>query len=155
MIRIATQQDIPALLRLLSQVLRVHATGRPDIFKANTTKYTHDELYAILQNPKTPVFVALDEKNEVCGYTFCQYHTIEKDNILQDAKYVYIDDLCVDELCRGQGVGTKLYDFVVKTAKSLGYTSVRLNVWTLNESALRFYEKLGLVPLKTTMEKKL
>ena len=155
MIRIATQKDIPALLRLLSQVLTVHANGRPDVFKAGQTKYTREELLDILQNEKTPVYVATDETDTALGYVFCQYHEIVDDNILQNVKYVYIDDLCVDEACRGQRLGTALYEFVVEKAKEMHFDSIRLNVWALNETALHFYKKLGLTPLKTTMEKKI
>ena len=34
MIRKAEPQDIPVICRLLEQVLKVHHTGRPDLFRA-------------------------------------------------------------------------------------------------------------------------
>ena len=155
MIRKANQNDIPSLLRLLSQVLSIHANGRPDIFKSGTTKYTNDELLSILENDTTPIFVATDETGAVRGYAFCQRIEIKSDNILQDLSYMYIDDLCVDEHYRRTGIGAALYEYVVEQAKALGCHSIRLNVWNLNQSALHFYEKHGLQALKTTMEYKI
>ena len=40
----AARADIEDIIRLLSQVLEVHHSGRPDIFKTGATKYTQDEL---------------------------------------------------------------------------------------------------------------
>ena len=63
-----------------------------------------------------------------------------------------IDDLCVDECCRGQHIGRTLYDAVLAFARENGCYNVTLNVWSCNESAMRFYEKCGLKPQKVGME---
>ncbi len=152
MIRKALKKDIPDINELLQQVLSVHANGRPDVFKANTKKYTDDELSMLLQNENTPVFVAVDENERVHGYVFCIFEEIKAHAILQDVKYLYIDDLCVRSTSRKQGIGKALYNFSVAFAKENNCTQIRLNVWNLNEDAMRFYEKCGLMPLKTTME---
>ncbi|WP_353885354.1 hypothetical protein [uncultured Dubosiella sp.] len=69
-LRKAQKADIPALIRLLHQVNSIHAQGRPDLFRPDTTKYDEQELGAILDNPQTPVFVCC-ENDEVQGYAFC------------------------------------------------------------------------------------
>ena len=150
-IRHAEARDLPALNRLLCQVLNVHHTGRPDIFKAGAKKYTDGELLEILKDEKRPVFVAEDEE-DVLGYAFCVFIRHENNNILTDIKTLYIDDLCVDERTRGTGVGRALYDYVVAFAKREGCYNLTLNVWACNESAIRFYEKQGLRPQKIGME---
>ncbi|MBQ7831425.1 MAG: GNAT family N-acetyltransferase [Clostridia bacterium] len=152
MIRKAVQSDIPALQSLLRQVLTIHANGRPDVFKHGTTKYTENELSEILENNKTPIFVYVDANDCVHGYVFCQYHSIENNNILQDLHYLYIDDLCVDEAQRGLHIGKQLFEFVKQEAKAHGCSSIRLNVWDLNDSALAFYQKMGFLPLSHKME---
>ena len=151
LIRKATETDIPVLNKLLYQVLDVHHTGRPDIFKGDVKKYTDEELCALLKEPTTPVFVA-EEDGQVCGYAFCQLQEIKGHNILQDVKTLYIDDLCVDEACRGKRVGSALFDYVKSYAKEQGCYNLTLNVWSCNASAMRFYEKLGMKPLKVVME---
>ena len=150
-IRRAEAKDIPALADLLSQVLEVHHAGRPDIFKGGVRKYTDAELEVILKDEGTPVFVA-EENGCVLGYAFCIFMRNENHNVLTDIKTLYIDDLCVDEKTRGAGVGRALYEHVIAFAKENGCYNVTLNVWACNTSAMRFYEKLGLVPQKTYME---
>ena len=73
--------------------------------------------------------------------------------ILTDIKTLYIDDLCVDEARRGQHIGKSLYEYVLRFARENGFYNVTLNVWSLNESAMKFYEACGLVPQKVGMEK--
>lgn len=152
MLRFAQEGDIPALNRLLRQVLEVHHSGRPDIFRPDTKKYTDDELRSLLTDPLSPVFVA-EAEGEVLGYAFCQIQKTEGSLLLQDRKSLYIDDLCVEEGCRGQGIGKALLEYVLSYASALHCHSITLNVWALNETARRFYERNGLLPLKYTMEK--
>lgn len=151
-IRRAKDTDLEGLNRLLRQVLEVHHTGRPDLFKGGVKKYTDEELFAILRDESTPVFAAVDENERLLGYAFCVFVQHKDNNILTDVKTLYIDDLCVDESTRGTGVGRALYDHVVAFAKAEGCYNLTLNVWACNEGARRFYEKLGLVPQKYGME---
>ena len=152
-IRRAENKDIPGLNKLLHQVLMVHHNGRPDLFKANVTKYTDEELTEIIKDETKPIFVAVDENEAVLGYCFCIHQQYLNNNILTDIKTLYIDDLCVNEINRGQHIGTALYEYVVQWAKENHYYNITLNVWSLNESAMKFYQKLGLLPQKIGMEK--
>ena len=153
LIRKATPNDIPALDALLLQVLTVHHKGRPDIFKEGARKYTKEELETLLCDCEKPIFVAVDEKDSVLGYAFCIFQQHRDHNILTDIKTLYVDDLCVDESLRGQGVGKALYEHVLRFAKETGCYNLTLNVWSCNASALRFYEKCGLLPQKIGLEK--
>ena len=152
-IRRAENKDMNGINKLLHQVLMVHHNGRPDIFKPNAKKYTDAELMDILADDSKPVFVATDEKEEVLGYAFCVFQQHLNNNILTDIKTLYIDDLCVDEEKRGMHIGKTLYEYVLDFAKASGCYNVTLNVWSCNESAMKFYEKCGLVPQKVGMEK--
>lgn len=151
-IRKAIPSDIPGLHRLLEQVLTVHHLGRPDLFKSGTAKYTDEELCKLLQDSSRPVFAAVDENGTMLGYAFCMFQQHIGHNIMTDVRTLYIDDLCVDEACRGLGVGKALYRHVLDFAKEEGCYNVTLNVWSCNESAMKFYEKMGLVPQKIGME---
>ena len=151
-IRRATEKDIGGINKLLFQVHRIHAEGRPDIFRLGNKKYNDDELRAIISDDSTPIFVAVDDEQQVLGYAFCIYEEVKNNISLMDRKTVYIDDLCVDSTLRGQHIGTALYDHVLGESKREGCVAVTLNVWCLNEGAMRFYEKLGMKPLKVVME---
>lgn len=151
-IKRARIKDMEGINKLLKQVLMVHHNGRPDLFKADVKKYTDEELAAIIEDDSRPIFVALDEQDEVMGYAFCVYQQYINNNILTDVKTLYIDDLCVDETLRGQHVGRQLYDYVLAFAKENYFYNVTLNVWSCNEGAMKFYEKCGLKPQKVGME---
>ena len=151
-VRRAKEGDMPSIMELLRQVNKVHYDGRPDLFKLNT-KYTDDELRAILNNDQTPVFVCTDENNKVLGHGFCVLQRPENTRLLTDILTLYIDDICVDSNARGQHVGKALYEHILDFAKKCGCYNVTLNVWNCNPGAMKFYEKLGLVPYKVGMEK--
>lgn len=151
-IRLACESDIPQILKLLVQVNMVHHLGRPDIFKGPATKYTDNELVKIINDAKTPVFVYADGEDKVLGYAFCVFKQFKDDNLMTDIKTLYIDDLCVDENERGKHIGKSLYDYVLKYARDNDCYNVTLNVWALNESAIRFYEKCGLKVQKIGLE---
>ena len=151
-IRRALVKDMEGINNLLNQVLMVHHNGRPDIFKSNTKKYTDNELIDIINDDSKPIFVAVDENDFVMGYAFCVFVQHIDNNILTDIKTLYIDDLCVDENIRGQKIGKHLYDYVVDFAKTEGCYNVTLNVWSLNDGAMKFYEKCGMSPQKIGME---
>ena len=148
----AVLEDMEGINSLLKQVLMVHHVGRPDLFKADVKKYTDEELAEIIKDNKRPIFVAKDESGRVQGYAFCICMQHVDDNILTDVKTLYIDDLCVDETLRGKHIGKALYDYVLEFARREGFYNVTLNVWTCNESAMKFYEKCGLKPQKIGME---
>lgn len=151
MIRFATEQDIPRLGVLLEQVCLVHHKGRPDLFTEGR-KYTDRQLQALLEDTDRPVLVAVDAADRVLGYCFCVYQQPAAGGALRPIKTLYIDDLCVDEACRGQGIGRRLYAAAVELARVQGCYNVTLNVWSCNESALGFYQSLGLSPQKLGME---
>ena len=153
MIRKANKGDIKRIIELLHQVNMVHHVIRPDLFRPHTTKYNEQELEVMLNDESKPVFVFDD--GEVQGYAFCQVSEIRNNQLLEDIKTLYIDDICVDENARGKHVGKALYEYVRDYAKSIGCNNITLNVWEGNEPALRFYRNMGMQVQKTTMEVRL
>ena len=151
-VRRAGARDIPAILDLLVQVDMVHHNGRPDLFKGPATKYSAEELERILADEETPVFVCTDEQDRVLGHGFCMIQH-SGGQLMQEHTTVYIDDICVDEKARGQGVGKALYEYILAFAREKSCYNVTLNVWSCNPGAMAFYEKLGLTPYKVGMEK--
>ena len=143
-IRRAQEKDAEDILRLLVQVNMVHHIGRPDLFKGPTTKYTKEELLELLHDDSRPVFVLTDETDShVLGHAFCIFQQVKESNLMTDIKTLYIDDICVDENCRGRHVGKQLYEYVRNYAKENGCYNMTLNVWRWNEGALKFYAHCG------------
>ena len=150
-IRRADNSDIPGLIHLLKQVGEVHHQIRPDLFRSGARKYSEKNLEILLADPVRPVFAAFSD-GAMLGYCFCILEEVSGNPVLCDTKELYIDDLCVEETCRGQGVASRLYDHVCAYAKSIGCRNVTLNVWCGNDTAMRFYENRGMKPRKIYME---
>ena len=154
MIRIAEEKDIPAILKLLEEVLYVHYTIRPDIFKEHGTKYTNVELKDLLNDKNHLIFV-YEKDNKVVGHLFCEIKITKNSSNCCDLKTLYIDDLCIKKEYQHQGIGKKLMQYIEDYAKNNDYDNLTLNVWEGNDSAKYFYEMLNFKPQRTTMEKKI
>ena len=153
-IHLAKEDNIPGMIELLKQVGQVHHDIRPDIFRDRCQKYDEAMLSELLKDESRPIFIAQEEE-KVLGYCFCILRSFRGESVMTDRKELYIDDLCVDENCRGQGVAKALYSHVTGYAKDIGCTFITLNVWSGNDNAMKFYEKAGLTPRSITMEMKL
>ena len=150
-IRPAVEADIPRLEDLLYQVHALHAAGRPDLFIPGCKKYTAEQLRSILERTEeTPVFAAILD-GALVGYCFC-IRQVQTQPSMQPISTLYVDDLCVDKVLRGHGIGTALYEYAVAYARERGYHNLTLNVWSCNPSAMAFYEKCGLAVQKVGME---
>lgn len=150
MIRRATLADIPAIQALMGQILRIHHEARPDIFKDSGSKFTDEELELLVEDESRPVFV-YENGGALLGHLFLEIKEA-KGIPFEPIKTLFVDDLCVDESARGQGIGQELYAFALAYAKEIGCYNLTLNVWNDNLAALRFYQKQGMKPLHTEME---
>ena len=57
--------------------------------------------------------------------------------------YIYLDDFSVMTAYRNKGIGSALIRAAEAYAEELGITAVLLHVEKTNQSAMRFYERLG------------
>lgn len=150
MVRLMEEKDIDDVSNLLKQVNLVHHLGRPDLFRKNN-KYSKEELKELLKENDYHIFV-YENEGRVVGHAFCITKIQDETPLLNHVKTLYIDDICVDSNQRGKGVATSLFEYVKKYAKDNEYYNITLNVWAFNDSAYKFYEKMGLNPQKITME---
>ena len=166
MIREAYEKDIDEIVELLRQVNQVHADGRPDLFKAGGVKYTKENLIdmmemwhfepagRVLEHGVVRIYVYVKDKH-VRGYIFCRYTFTEEFQNLKASREVYIEDLCVDEAMRGQGIGRELFEYACEMARVNACERMPLRVWECNPTAKAFYESMGMSPLYTGMEYKI
>ncbi|MBQ9416554.1 MAG: GNAT family N-acetyltransferase [Clostridia bacterium] len=148
-IRRAQAADADRILELLGQVAGVHRAIRPDLF-VGKTKYSREDLLSLLENPERPVFVAVEE-DLVVGYAFLWFEE-RHGGVLAPGTELYLDDLCVDEKWRHKKVASALFGHVCEYGRNMGCAELTLNVWTGNDGALAFYEKMGMKPQKVKME---
>ena len=147
----AEKKHIPGMLRLLHQVGQIHHRGRPDLFRSDALKYDETQLESLLQDESSPIFVA-EQNGQVLGYGFCKIKKCSGHPVFTDYRELYIDDICVDEGCRGQHIGTAIYREICRYAKTHKCHNITLNVWSFNEGAMHFYESCGMRPQRVFME---
>jgi len=151
-VRPAKKQDHPAVERLLRQIAQLHADLRPDVFRPASQKYDTKRYCGLLRDPDTPVLIAQNEQGEVLGYAMLQVKSVDGHPVLLSRRFLYIDDLCVDEAMRGQGIGAALMEAVRALARERGIEKLELNVWECNEGAVKFYERLGFRTQRRVLE---
>lgn len=154
-IRCARCGDSAQLVRMLREIARIHHKGRPDLFKPSSSKYNEEQVAAMINDSRHAVFVAEDLQGRLCGYIFCKFHQEEEGRVTRARRFLYIDDLYVDESQRGRHIGVQLLDRAIEAAREQECAHVELNVWNFNQSAVRFYEAQGFDCRKLLMERKL
>jgi ribosomal protein S18 acetylase RimI-like enzyme len=152
-VRRAKPEDAADVLRLLGQIAEFHHRGRPDLFKGDAAKYSETDFQAMLQDAQKPAFIAEDEHCAVVGYALCKMLSPSDNPALTGRRWLYIDDLCVDERYRGRHIGKRLYDAATAYAKEAGVYGITLNVWEFNADAMHFYESCGMKTQRRIMER--
>lgn len=61
---------------------------------------------------------------------------------------LYLEDIFISQRWRNKGIGKKLFDELLRIARTRGCGRMEWAVLDWNKNAIRFYEKLGAKPLK-------
>jgi GNAT superfamily N-acetyltransferase len=142
-IRPAQPRDVPEIVELIRELAAYER--EPDAALA-----TAADLDAALFGPDPALFGLVAEhldpegKPAVAGFAlwFLNFSTwVGKHGI-------YLEDLFVRPAFRGRGYGRQLLAALARIADERGYGRVEWSVLDWNESAHRFYESLGAVPMR-------
>ena len=147
----AKKEQAEQIARLLGYICEFHAKGRPDIFVPGSAKYDAESVCRLIDDPGVTVLTAA-EGGAVLGYLIAKVTFTGTDPHIKRMKTFYVDDLCVSPEHTRTGVGTALFNEARRRAKELGCERIDLNVWSFNEGAIRFYEKMGLSVYRMHME---
>ena len=132
-------KDFKRVNELAKQVHELHVNWNPDLFLSVEEVLQKDYFENLIQNEK--IFIA-KVKNEILGYVI--FSIKEKENhSMRYRKQLNIEAICVDENCRGNGIGTLLLEYIKNIGKKQDCTDMYLTVNQENESAIKVYEKFG------------
>lgn len=150
-VRYAKRDELERVNELRRAVSELHANGRPDIFRPGFGGDLSERVYSAFDEEDTDVIAA------VCGGTVCGFalvHRIDKpESPYMCARKIYhIEEFGVDSDFRRRGVGSALIGFCRSEAARTGFGRISLDVWSFNESALKFYESLGFRTSRSYME---
>lgn len=149
-IRSATLADREGLSRLTAEVHELHREARPDVYMEFDPEQFRKEISDTLYRPDSILLVA-EEEGELAGMALLTLRQ-PPNPILKPRLYAFLEELSVGERFRGQGVGTALFAAAKEQALRRGAVSLELQVWSFNEAALRFYEKMGMKEKTFRME---
>jgi [ribosomal protein S18]-alanine N-acetyltransferase len=120
--RLDTEADAEACAQLM-------ASSEPWL----TLGRTYEASLAIIRDATREVFVLRDPAGKLSGFLIL---------CLTGAFVGYIQTICIDPNCRGQGLGTRLLAFAEQRILSR-FPNVFMCVSSFNHDARRLYERLG------------
>ena len=150
-IRFAKENELERINEMRKQVNDLHVAGKPDVFKPGFDEGLRNYIHEIWKDPEQKIVVA-DKDGELCGFAIIHHIFKEETPYMFVRDFLDIDEFCVDEAFRRQGVATKLIEFIRDYAKEQGYKRLELNMWEFNQEALKFYESVGFSTFRRFME---
>jgi len=134
----ATQQDLPVILSFIKKLADYERLS-------NEVMATEDTLRETLFGRRRTAEVAIGyyKQQPVCFVLF--FHNY---STFLGRPGIYIEDLFVDEPFRRRGFGAALFRYVAKLAHERQCGRLEWSVLDWNEPAIKFYKKLGAVPMK-------
>jgi GNAT superfamily N-acetyltransferase len=136
MIRIATPEDVPMILRLVRELAEYERAS-------HEVRATEEDLRSGLFGPEPRVFAhVVEHEGRVVGFAlwFLSFST------WLGRHGIYLEDLYVSPQARGHGYGRALLAELAKIADERGYGRVEWSVLDWNSPAIGFYTSLGALP---------
>lgn len=129
----------------------MHCTNRPDIY-LDGNPLPKEYFENILKNENN-INLVYEENNIIKGLLLAEKKENNKISIARERKIYFINDIVIDKKYRWQGIGKKLYNYLLELSKKEGLDAVELNVWAFNISAIKFYSSLGMSVKNMKLEK--
>jgi len=70
-------------------------------------------------------------------------------------RVMVVAEICVEELCRGSGIGKQMMAEVRALGRAFGCTDLQLDVQPENDDAVVFYQKCGFTIRAIQMQRKI
>lgn len=140
MLQLATSADREAVNALALQVHAMHVAWRPDIYEMVDSLYPQDRFAAAVKERQ--LYVAKID-NVVVGYVLVKMRFYDWPGVVK-RKVMLVDEICVHESCRRQGIGRQMMEEVKVLARAFGCTDLELGVYPQNGAALALYESVGM-----------
>lgn len=150
-IRFAKEDELERINVLRKQVNDLHVEGKPDVFKPGFNEELQNYVYYIFKDPEQKIVVA-DKDGEICGFAILHHIYKPENPFMKVRDFLDIDEFCVDEKHRREGIATAMVEFIKNFAKEQGYHRLELNMWEFNQDALAFYEAAGFDTFRRYME---
>lgn len=150
MLELATLDDRAAVNAMARQVHALHISWRPDIYEMPEELYPEERFSQAIGERQ--LYVAKVD-GVIAGYVLIKIRDYDWPGVVR-RKILVVDEICVEEAFRRQGVGTEMMLEVQALARALGCTDLQLGVYPQNADAVAFYQKCGFQIQSVTMQRK-
>ncbi len=152
MVRTADINDLERLTELFVELHRHHVEIKPETFIMPEREWFSGRISEILADKEQTVLVY--DNGGIKAYAVVKILDVNSEE-KRPRRVCYVDCFAVSENCRRMGIGAELLGAVKAFGRENGCTSVQLGVSACNTDAVKFYEKMGLVPRTIQMEERL
>ena len=110
-VRFAAEDDLARVNELRRQVNDLHVSGKPEVFKPGFSEELQNYLYEIFRDPKKKIVIYVND-GKIDGFAVLNHVTRPETPYMYQRDYLDIDEFCVDEAARRQGVATAMIRFI-------------------------------------------
>ena len=154
-VRKATAGDYNRLCELFDELDALHRDNLPHVFQNPDGAAREQGYYLELIADENAALLVTEADGKLVGFV----HVIVRDApalpIFVPRRYAIVDGIVVKNNFQKHGIGRGLMDEAQVWAIAKGATSIELNVYEFNETAISFYERLGYRTLSRKMSKEL
>lgn len=150
MLELARFSDREVINRLAREVHALHVEWRPDIYEMPEELYTAERFSEAVKERQ---LYTAKIGSEVVGYVLLKIRRYDWPGVVR-RKVMILDEICVAQDFRGQGIGSRMVEEVRALAKAFGCTDLQLGVYPQNDAAISFYQKCGFMIQSITMQRK-
>lgn len=149
-VRLADLDELWRIAPMKEQIHAQHVAGRPDLFAPLENLSAFE---AFVREDGLRLFLA-EREGEPLGYALTRVVDRPANPYMRRRLFLRVEEICVDERFRRQGVGRALMEAIHEEAQAQGCPRVVLDVWSFNEEAMHFYQSMGFCAYQTFLEKK-
>lgn len=150
MLELATQTDREVVNQLAREVHAMHVQWRPDIYEMVEELYPEERFQ---EATKSRSLYVAKIGGVVVGYVSLKIRDYDWPGVVR-RKVMLVDEICVEQAARGQGIGKAMMEDVHALARAFRCTDLQLGVYPQNDGAVAFYQKCGFSIRSIDMQKK-
>jgi ribosomal protein S18 acetylase RimI-like enzyme len=141
-IRAATVEDLDQVCLLADESAELHHEHEPEVFAPPDTLRDRAFWLASIEQADGTVLVAVKQER-VAGFITARILTTFTATFLRQRIICRVGSIVVSRQHRREGIGTSLIHAIEAWAVTRAALEVRLEVFSFNEEAIKFYATLG------------
>ena len=152
-VRKATADDYNSICELFLEGDALHRGNLPHIFQTSNGAVREQDYYLELIADENVALLVAEADKDLVGFV----HAIVRDApafpVFVPRRYAVVDAVGVRPKFQNHGIGRILMEQMQEWASAKGATSIELNVYEFNKTAISFYERLGYRTFSRKMSK--